>query len=178
MNATTEEGCILTGTTDGAFIARFEGRLTQRSMWNMNHAVERYGAADAPSIVLVDVADCIYMDSTMLGLLARWALTCANAPHGRPILLGLGEGDLAKIFRRMSIDRLFELSDLEPPSVAGTRSVGREGIMAASADSARQVLLAHETLAELSPANAVAFGVLLDILRKDVPHEKPEVTDG
>lgn len=168
-----EEGCILTGATGSAFILRCEGRLTQKSMWNMNAATARYRAAGATGDVLVDVTLCSYMDSTMLGLLARLALVC-RATHGaRPFLVGLGEGELARVFKRMSLDRLFELSarpvpvlDLQPPAAPPRPSHER----------ARQVLLAHETLAELSPANAQAFALLLDMLRKG--REESTATEG
>jgi anti-anti-sigma regulatory factor len=182
MTETTQEGCILTGTSGTAFIARFEGHLTQRSMWNMNRAVARYDDAGAPVDVLVDVAQCTYMDSTMLGLLARWAITCADTHHAMPFLVGLGDGDLSRIFRRMSLDRLFRLSDREPPQVECTPAE-RDKVSAgapdlAAGERARQVLQAHETLAELSPENAEAFGVLLKLLKKEVAEHAGEGGDG
>ncbi len=181
MNGAAPEGCILTGTSGEAFIVRFEGHLTQRSMWNMGHVVERYRDAGAPADLLVDLARCTYMDSTMLGLLARWALAYEAAHDGKPFLVGLGDGDLYRIFRRMSLDRLFRLSDIAPPPGEGVpvdqdEQPGLPG--RAAGERARQGLGAHATLAELSPENADAFALLIDLLKKEIAENAGEGNDG
>ena len=162
MNTITEEGCILTGSTEQAFIARFEGRLTQRSMWNMGHVVERYHELGAPMDVIVDVQYCTYMDSTMLGLLARWALDCANRHHVQPFMIGLADGELATVFRRMSLNRLFQQPSLPMPTYTPQPVTSGDPQPTERAD---QMLRAHETLAELSPENTRTFAQVIALLR-------------
>ena len=174
MTTATEEGCILVGATDRGFVIRLQGRLTQESIWNMDQVIERYDAAGPPD-VLVDVAHCTYMDSTMLGLLARCALVHHKAHAKWPFLVGLGEGDLARVFKRMSLDRLFENAAIDVmahcPNVSAVCAQSKTDNNRTRAD---QVLLAHETLAELSPENAADFALLIEILNKEMEKDPSE----
>ena len=171
MNTIPEEGCILTGSTEQAFIARFEGRLTQRSMWNMGHVVERYHELGDPMDVIIDVQYCAYMDSTIL--LARWALLCADRHHVQPFMIGLEGGELATVFRRMSLNRLFQQWTPPMPTYAPQRATSNEP---QPADRADQMLRAHETLAELSPENTREFAQVSALLRgQETPHQTQTV---
>ena len=143
----------------------------------MTHVIERCRAAGAVEDVLVDVGTCEYMDSTMLGLLARWA-PAHRQLHGRyPFLVGLGVRELARIFKRMSLDRIFETRGVDATAHRTMTAVpSLPPAPPIPCDRANQVLLAHETLAELSPENAAAFELLIALLKKETRSDAPGAT--
>jgi anti-anti-sigma regulatory factor len=168
------EGRVLIGVEQDVFIVRFEGRLTQKSLWIIGDAAGQCRGNGAVRDLLVDVSGCEYMDSTMLGSLARWAIDFGRHRGARPFLVGLRGGALERIFERMSLTTLFRVasaaSALGPRpglSVAEAPERGRD-------ERGEGVLLAHETLAELSPENAKEFAVLIEMLREELGGDTPQ----
>ena len=166
-----EEGRILMGSSEGAVVARFEGHLTQASALSITEAVERCARLDVTGL-LIDIRSCSYMDSTILGTLARWVINFYREHNVRPLLVGLWEGSLENTFKRMCLDQLFKPL---PASALKSPSPELETAHASATpdprSQARRVLDAHETLATLSPENAEEFRLLLDILRREVAKE-------
>ncbi len=163
----SREGRVLIGAADRAVVVRLEGRLTQSSVSCIAEAATQCAAADAEDL-LIDIRLCNYMDSTILGSLARWALRFQQQRGHGPFLVGLQGGDLEQTFKRMSLDKLFKTA---PATVTSDTDATLGKPLAVQEhgnnDHARRILVAHETLAELSPENAKEFSLLLDLLRKE-----------
>ena len=157
-----------TGIDGDTFILRIEGRLTQHLLCSFKDAIEQCRISEGVNDLLVDVSACEYMDSTMLGSLARWAIHIKDVCGKQPFLSGLSGGPLDRLFQRMSLTDLFRVV---PYSVSGSEQSELSEVGAGASQSreayAEGVLLAHETLAELSPENEKEFARLIEMLRRE-----------
>jgi anti-anti-sigma regulatory factor len=163
-----EEGKVFIGKYAHTFMCKLEGRLTQKSLWNMNAAI-RQSQEDADlRDVIVDIAQCVYMDSTILGILARWAIAFAQTHPTPPFLIGLPGNPLEHILVRMSLDTLFHVSrdTSTMPNSALSQMMLSEHF--SEQEYAAYVLAAHQTLAELSTENAKEFATVIECLKAEL----------
>ena len=165
---TTHDECVFIGKYERTFIFKAEGRLTQKSLWNANTAVQKCMEDPAVMFALIDITQCTYMDSTILGILARWAILFTKTHTSQPILLGLEGGPLESIFRRMNLNMLFRLVErvdgFEKQMLSRLAFAEQQG----KQEYAEQVLSAHETLAELSAENAKEFATVINCLKLEL----------
>lgn len=165
---TTHDECVFIGKYESTFIFKAEGRLTQKSLWNANSAVQK--CMDDPSVssVLVDITQCVYMDSTILGILARWAILFTKTHASPPFLVGLEGSPLESIFRRMNLNMLFRLVEKVggfEKQMLSKLAFSEQPVMQ---EYAEHVLSAHETLAELSADNAREFATVITCLKMEL----------
>jgi anti-anti-sigma regulatory factor len=125
---------------------------------------------------IVDLKNCVMMDSTFMGTMAGVALRLKELGQGhlhvvrcagrsRELLAGLGLDQLFSIHNNGS--GAPECKSLEPetaPAAAG--QVKRER--------AETMLEAHEALCEAAPENVARFKDVLDYLKQDLHHETAE----
>ena len=165
----TQEERVFIGKYETTFIFKVEGRLTQKSLWNANTAVQKCLEDHTISDVLIDITLCTYMDSTILGILARWAITFAKTHHGvHPFLIGLEGTPLESIFRRMNLTTLFQIAEQVPGIKKNMLSPVVFSEQYGPQEYAAHLLSAHETLAELSPENAREFAAVIQYLKSDM----------
>lgn len=163
-----QEGHVFIGKYETMFICKLEGRLTQKSLWNMNAAVKQAQEDRTLTDILVDITECVYLDSTILGIVARWAIAFHQTHPALPFLLGLPGNPLENIFRRMSLDLLFHVSQDQhvPPKSALSPVVLSEHFT--EQEYAEYLLSAHQTLAELSADNAKEFAMVIQCLKAEL----------
>ena len=116
----------------------------------------------------VDLAECLSMDSTCMGVLSMLALTgiksklkmrVLNAGGNRQLLKGLG---VDKLFK-------FEEGDFTPyETVIYPAGKGDKNMRSA----AETVLEAHETLISADEGNQQRFGAVVEMTRQDVERMK------
>lgn len=163
-----QEESLFIGKYDATFIFKAEGRLTQKSLWNANTAVQKCMDDSSVMNVLVDITQCSYMDSTILGILARWAIAFRKTHASPPFLIGLEGNPLESIFRLMNLTTLFRgvdrMEGLEKSVLA--KLIFSEQTTAK--EYAEHLLSAHETLAELSLDNAKEFAAVIHCLRAEL----------
>ena len=110
---------------------------------------------------VLDLGECDSMDSTVLGLIAGFAMRLRRA-GGRMLAVSPGER-VQRLFRTLGIDRLLEVA-AQPP--CGTTVAG-EMLGAAPVSGSRETLLeAHETLASISEENRDRFRDVIEFLRE------------
>ena len=164
----SQEECVFIGKYETTFIFKAEGRLTQKSLRNANAAIQKCTEDDTITDILVDVTRCTYMDSTILGILARWAISFAKTHLLHPFLIGLEGSPLESIFRRMNLTTLFQVSDHiqgVDPTLLSKLVFAQQY---AATEYAEHLLAAHQTLAELSPENAKEFAAVITCLKADL----------
>lgn len=169
-----QEGQVYIGKYEATFIFKIEGRLTQKSLHNVNAAVERCTQDQEITELLVDIARCSYMDSTILGLIARWAIAFGQTHRSLPFLLGLPGHPLENTIERMSLNTLFHVSrniQLAANSALSQIAVSER---VSKQEYAEYLLSAHQTLAELSPENAKDFSLVIECLRAELQNSKEE----
>ena len=118
--------------------------------------------------ISIDLAECLSMDSTCMGVLSMLALTgiksklkmrMLNAGGNRQLLKGLG------------VDKLFKFEDVEfTPYEEVIYPV--EKPVKNLQSSAETVLEAHETLIAADESNQQKFGTVVEMTRKDVERMK------
>lgn len=165
---TTHDECLFIGKYESTFIFKPEGRLTQKSLWNANTAVQKCMEDPAVSSALVDITQCSYMDSTILGILARWAIQFMKTHSSPPFLVGLEGNPLESIFRRMNLNMLFRLVERVEGFEKQMLSRLAFSEQPAMQEYAEHVLSAHETLAELSAENAREFATVITCLKMEL----------
>jgi anti-anti-sigma regulatory factor len=163
----TQDESVFIGKYDSTFIFKVEGRLTQKSLWNTNAAVQQCMEDSTITNVLVDITQCSYMDSTILGILARWAIAFEKSHPTLPFLVGLEGGPLESIFKRMNLTMLFHLSTEVEGLEGKTLSQLVFSKPTSNKEYAENLLSAHETLAELSEENAKEFAAVIQYLKAD-----------
>ncbi len=165
----TQDGCVFIGKYEGTFICKIEGRFTQKSLWNANTAVQK--CMDDPNVnsALLDITQCRYMDSTILGILARWAIAFGKQHETPPFLIGLEDNPLESIFQRMNLSTLFYIVEGQADAM---KDLPMSRLLLSERYSTKKyaeyVLSAHETLAELSDDNAKEFAAVIQYLKADL----------
>jgi hypothetical protein len=112
------------------------------------------------------------MDSTILGILARWAIAFEKSHAILPFLVGLEGGPLESIFKRMNLTMLFHLSTKVESLEGKALSLLVFSKVASNKEYAENLLSAHETLAELSEENAKEFAAVIQYLKADLSPQK------
>lgn len=166
-----QEGYVFVGRYETTFIFKAEGRLTQKSLWNANTAVQRCMEDQTITDLLIDITHCTYMDSTILGIVARWAISFAKTHSSLPFLIGVHGNPLESTFRRMNLHTLFHVSQDSQLSEKCALSKLSLSEQYSKKEYAEYVLSAHTTLAELSSDNAREFAFVIQCLKSELNAE-------
>ena len=165
----TQDECVFIGKYESTFIFKIEGRLTQKSLWNANTAIQKCMKDPGVNTALLDLTQCSYMDSTILGILARWAIAFGRAHKAPPFLIGLEDSPLESIFQRMNLTTLFHTVEGQS---GGMKDAPMSKLLLSEKYSTKEyaeyLLSAHETLAELSEDNAKEFAAVIQYLKTDL----------
>ena len=123
---------------------------------------------DAHRDLILDFADCVHMDSTLLGTLHELVQQAQQA--GSAITLQNVRPKLLADFEELSLKAVLAQIALEPGAVPTQRTPID---LSAVNESRREVRLlrAHEVLAELSDENFEQFGGLVEDLRSELDKE-------
>ncbi len=124
---------------------------------------------------VIDLADCVMMDSTFMGTMASVALRLKELGRGhlhvvhcrnrsRDLLSGLGLDQIFNIHTNGSTAP--ECETLERGSMDQSREDKKQ-------EQAQTMLEAHEALCEAAPENLFRFKDVLDYLKQDLHHETP-----
>lgn len=150
-----------------AFV-RVQGRASFRSGPALKKFAQRCAERGCRRLIL-DMRDCLGMDSTFMGILAGLALTW-QAPDRALVLTRLSPKNCA-LLDTLGLTELLLGPALEaghdPPEELTALDMETD-----QAESARVMLDAHETLVELVPGNLEKFRDVLDYLREDVREEE------
>jgi anti-anti-sigma regulatory factor len=163
-----QEGYVFVGRYETTFIFKAEGRLTQKSLWNANTAVQRCMEDQTITDLLVDITHCTYMDSTILGIVARWAISFTRTHSSLPFLIGVHGNPLESTFRRMNLHTLFHVSQDSQLNEKWALSKLSLSEQYSKKEYAEYVLSAHTTLAELSSDNAREFAFVIQCLKSEL----------
>lgn len=152
-------------------------RLKQRGSFKISKALKTFGVSameQGVDTIVVDLAQCVGMDSTFMGVLAGLAFRLRQkggkglymvnlSARTRGLLATLGLDQLVKPCMAGALpqefaDMLGQDNELAP--LPATESARRE--------TAAMMLEAHENLVELSPENLPRFKDVLTFLREDL----------
>ena len=115
--------------------------------------------------LIIDLAECEYLDSAMLGTLHELASRAALAQT--PFRVQNASAALKNAFEELSMHIVLERLSAQPVEVPQQRTA----LQLPPTDPHRQqmrLLAAHEVLADLSEDNQAQFGPVVDAMREDL----------
>lgn len=117
---------------------------------------------------VLELSDCTIMDSTFVGILARFAQVLSTPGEGRgELVLWNPAARIVELLDNLGVLSLFLLEQNQPPMGASCQDVPA----APAADPAERVavaLQAHQDLVALHPANAVKFKDVIQFMAEDL----------
>lgn len=124
--------------------------------------------------VVLDMTECVGMDSTFMGVLAGLAFRLRGVPEGRIVIVNLNARTRG-LLATLGLDEAVEThmagatpADLEPLLARGGPLTELPAEERGQAETARTMLEAHENLVRLSPENLPKFKDVLTFLREDL----------
>jgi anti-sigma B factor antagonist len=125
---------------------------------------------------IIDLSECLIMDSTFLGVLAGFGL--ARNPGGAPdkcdIELLNPSARVRDLLDNLGVLPLFQVTNHTPQLPADTKVSSPDTIHPTQEQITRTCLDAHRTLMALNPENAVRFKDVAQFLAEDLKNlEKP-----
>ncbi|HOW97978.1 MAG TPA: STAS domain-containing protein [Kiritimatiellia bacterium] len=124
--------------------------------------------------IVLDMAECVGMDSTFMGVLAGLAFRLRAVPEGRIVIVNLNPRTRG-LLATLGLDEAVEThmagatpADLEPLLARGEALTELPAEERGQAETARTMLEAHENLVRLSPENLPKFKDVLTFLREDL----------
>jgi anti-sigma B factor antagonist len=165
---------LLVARADGLALIKISGRATFICSADFKTLVYRLRDSQCRRFVL-DLTDCLIMDSTFLGILARFGLILASQtePAGSVQIVNPNTR-IVGLLENLGVDHLFEVVSGAPHQALNG---GSDHELAASTDkreATRTSLEAHETLSELSPENAARFKDVIRFLAEDLKNQEKQ----
>ena len=123
--------------------------------------------------VLVDLSECVTMDSTFMGVLA---LTVVRGRERQVTVEIVNANDnVKKLLASLGLKRLFVFSQTRSPEVDWTALCQAKADNAEALGQQRTILEAHETLMQVDPENVPKFKDVVEFLRSDLKaHEQKQ----
>ncbi len=120
---------------------------------------------------LVDLSECLLMDSTFLGVLAGFGLRLAapGTTHTDGIIELLNPNTrVAELLENLGVAHLFKIVRDEPLPPEKMEALPNEAVKPAPIELSRTCLEAHQTLMEINPANIPKFKDVAQFLADDL----------
>ena len=122
---------------------------------------------------IIDLRNCVMMDSTFMGTLAGVALRLKELGHGHLHVVHCGARS-RELLSGLGLDQIFEIhvDGSAAPECAELDEETPEGSsVQRKTEQAQTMLEAHEALCEAAPENITRFKDVLDYLKQDL-HQK------
>ena len=158
-------GEIRYAIVDGICVIRMEGRLTYTLGVCFGAFVD--GLFDDGTVrdVVVDLAQAVYLDSTILGLLGKMANGAHRHLH-RKVTIAAPCENVRQLLRNIGFDDVFVILNDWRQVVPDLREIPMEE-QSGSAQ-AKVVRDAHQTLMKMNDANAVRFRNVVEVLDHEI----------
>src|SRR5207302_8035565 len=117
---------------------------------------------------VVDLVDCVMMDSTFMGTMAGLALRLKELEQGHLRVVHCGERS-HQLLSGLGFDQLFQISS------NGARAPECDALSPATLGKkkqAKEMMATHEALCEAAPKNILRFKDVLEYLKQDL-HDNP-----
>ena len=129
------------------------------------------------SYFVLDLAECVLMDSTFLGVLAGFGLklSAGNGDHGRHgIELLNANPRITELLDTLGVLHLFKLTQGPLPLPDQTEPRPHAPASPTKAEVTRTCIEAHQILSDISPANAAKFKDVTQFLAEGLKKPKSE----
>ena len=118
---------------------------------------------------IMDLSECVLMDSTFLGVLAGFGLKMQSpSPDQQGIELFNANTRVAELLENLGVARLFKMTGGALPLPDDAKTGTPEPASSTREEITRTCLEAHQTLAAMSPENATRFKDVTRFLAEDL----------
>lgn len=157
---------LLVAVADSGVFIKIAGRANFTSSLEFKTLIQELAARGYRQFIL-DLTECVIMDSTFLGVLAGFSLQRPPAGSGYPPIQLLNpNARLVENFETMGISSMFEIVTGVPP-LADYEEAAKSP-PPTRVELARTSLEAHQTLMAISPANIPKFKDVARFLAEDL----------
>jgi anti-sigma B factor antagonist len=158
---------------DNTAVIRVEGRGSFRISPPMKQFIRQVIDGHSAERILLDMSDCIGMDSTFMGVLAGISCYIKSKSDINFKLINLSEKN-QKLLITLGVDRVVDYSlsvTEDEQELMGHPSEGAQTLepdFTNKLEAAKTTLEAHETLVDIAPENYDKFKSVLEFLQQDV----------
>jgi len=154
--------------TDQVALVKISGRASFNCSVEFKTLVYELRARGYRKFIL-DLTDCLIMDSTFLGVLAGFGLKAAESADEKVTvtLLNLNQRIL-DLLENLGVSHLFQLMQGTEPLSQKCREAGPMDGTRSKLETARACLEAHETLMSINPANIPKFKDVTRFMAEDL----------
>jgi anti-sigma B factor antagonist len=165
------ESSIQVGVNGPAVWVRVQGRGSFLNSGNLKEFAREMVERGYREFI-IDLANCLMMDSTFMGTMAGVALRLKELGRGHLHVIHCGERS-RDLLSGLGLDQLFNIhSDGENAPECASLKRQANGVDENQKDEqARTMLEAHEALCEAVPENLFRFKDVLDYLKQDLHQE-------
>lgn len=120
---------------------------------------------------VLDLSECLLMDSTFLGVLAGFGLRFGQAQPGQSagaIELLNANARIIELLENLGVLHLFKLCEGKLDTPAGTQEIDSTPTQPSKEEVTRACLEAHQILMQLNPQNAARFKDVTAFLAEDL----------
>jgi len=156
---------------DEVLYLRLAGRLTFTAAGPLNRFLDGLAKGSMVAAV-VDMVSADYVDSTILGILARLVRLVRERGKGRPVLYVAG-ADMDVLLDSVGFQTVFDIRHESPPPVPDYVDIESVAEPPPAADA---LLEAHRMLMDLNERNRAAFQDTVDALRRHLANEPTATT--
>lgn len=152
---------------DGTVFIRVTGRGSFKVSATLKQFIAEVTSKQSASLVVLDLTDCIGMDSTFMGVLAGLSGRLKQA--GKTLeLINLSEKN-AQLLATLGVDQVIaHYGNSHGHCMPDQSAASLPTASATKKDLAETALQAHETLVELSEENRPRFKRVIEYLKADV----------
>lgn len=161
---------IYVAVVDKTGFARIHGR----GSFKISASLKEFGAALLEKNInrmVVDLQDCIGMDSTFMGVTAGLCGRFHREADGKVVMINASD-KIRRLMSTLGLDRLTDAPTEEDTQLPEEQTSELDIKPQTPLESAETMLEAHETLVEAHPENQPRFQDVLDYLREDIRRQR------
>lgn len=151
--------------SDGVCVIRMSGRLTFTLGVSFAAFIEKVVDNDAVHDVILDLADALYMDSTILGLLGKLA-NCLHRRCQRKVTVCAPCENVRELLASIGFDDVFIILDARIPTATSTNAL--PAAEESAIERATVIRDAHKTLMDKNETNAARFRSVVEIFDRQI----------
>ena len=169
-SASKTVGALTVATLDNSIWIKIAGRATFTSSLDLKNLVAELWQRGYRRFVL-DICECIIMDSTFLGVLAGIGLKFAES-NERGVVCSVEIANpnarISDLLENLGVAHLFRVIHSSNPHGENFEPLPRDGEAASRVEVTRNCLEAHKILMNLNPANVSKFKDVAQFLAEDL----------
>ena len=159
------EDKYLAGEYEGKLFIKIVGNATMKNSKTLDLLFEKVFKEEKKDII-VDLGDCNYMDSTMLGLLAKTAIKLKKLWDKKMFAMNISN-TVGMSLKSTGVDKLMELIDSSSAGKVEVEQLETRDFDAKS-EKSMHILEAHRVLMDLNDENKVVFKNVVNLPEQEL----------